>query len=266
MEDVDAIETIQTEVSTAFGVAIEKRKQIEGHLQAAITANGKCLNKLRALAEKKKLSANKTGAFSTKKKLEELLVKAKEEVKKAEKVWTDINVSAITEVFLIVSTLLFNRKFYRFNCFNYVLFLQTFGMAGPESKKRKRGDNRDNEFLTAGISSKTVSTFYDFPSNETRIISYSKSLFSRKDLNGGKKAVKAVEFSDDGSWFASGGEDFRVLLWPTDKVNDLKWKSKAEEMETKHADAIYCLAVSPNNDRIFSGGRDDKLLIHDIDT
>ena len=111
MEDVDAIETIQTEVSTAFGVAIEKRKQIEGHLQAAITANGKCLNKLRALAEKKKLSANKTGAFSTKKKLEELLVKAKEEVKKAEKVWTDINVSAITEVFLIVSTLLFNRKF-----------------------------------------------------------------------------------------------------------------------------------------------------------
>ena len=76
-----------------------------------------------------------------------------------------------------------------------------------------------------------------------------------------------VEFSDDGSLFVSGGDDDgRVLMWPTSKAVDLKWKPEATEMETKHEDYIWCMAMSSDNQRIFSGGRDSKVLIHDADT
>ena len=65
----------------------------------------------------------------------------------------------------------------------------------------------------------------------------------------------------------SGGEDGRVLLWQTDKARDTKWTPNPTSMDTLHGGYVYDLVVSPDNNRVFSsGGRDKMLLIHDIKT
>lgn len=75
-----------------------------------------------------------------------------------------------------------------------------------------------------------------------------------------------MEFSDDGSWLVSGDDDGQVLLWPTNKALDDLWTPIPTEMDTEHDDGILCLAVSPNNDQIFSCGYVKKLLINDVKT
>ena len=85
------------------------------------------------------------------------------------------------------------------------------------------------------------------------------------DCHGGGP-INTVEFSDDGSFFASGGGDGRVLLWPTEKVIEGKSIKTTTEMTTKHESFIHCIAVGPDNGRLFSGGEDDQLLIYDIKT
>ena len=34
--------------------------------------------------------------------------------------------------------------------------------------------------------------------------------------------VYTIAFSDDGSWFVLGGQDGRILLWPTNKAIDVQ--------------------------------------------
>ena len=82
--------------------------------------------------------------------------------------------------------------------------------------------------------------------------------------HGDKRGVYAVEFSDDGTLFASGGYDGRVLLWPTSRALDEKWTPSPTAMETEHNRLIWCLAMSPDNERLFSG--DNTILIHSINT
>lgn len=91
MEDVDDIKVLQTQVASTFSSAIEKRQQINGHLQTAIAANDESLKKLRSLAEKKHLPTNKIGSRFVIKKIEEVLQQAKEEVTIAEKEWNDLS-------------------------------------------------------------------------------------------------------------------------------------------------------------------------------
>ena len=92
-EDVEEIKGLQKEVSTTLSGAVKKRKDIEKHLQIAIAANGESLKKLMSLADNKLLATTnkKMGSFSTKKKLEEDVQLAKEEMTEAEKVWNELN-------------------------------------------------------------------------------------------------------------------------------------------------------------------------------
>ena len=76
--------------------------------------------------------------------------------------------------------------------------------------------------------------------------------------------------------FVSGGMDGRVLLWPTKKAAGDKWKPEPITMEIvavadgENQLSVYCLAVSPDNQIIFSGRGDDDainaLFIHDANT
>ena len=87
------------------------------------------------------------------------------------------------------------------------------------------------------------------------------SSFHCKDLLGHSRYVETVEFSDDGTLLASGGLDKIVRLWPI--------SNKAEapiEMETSHDSVVYSLAFASDNRRLFSGGSDSKILIHDVET
>ena len=108
MEDVDEVAGIKAIISVTFSQAIERRQQIEDHLKAALADNGKCLEKLRSLAEIKQLSARKTGTASSKKKLKEVLTMAKEEVKKAERLWNSLNsstsVKSVIQMFNVLET------------------------------------------------------------------------------------------------------------------------------------------------------------------
>ena len=110
---------------------------------------------------------------------------------------------------------------------------------------------------------------YRLPSTviSASLLSSSKSLRNRDLVGQHDRGVNAVEFSDDGSFFVSGGDDGRVVLWPKDKVIDKQWAPEATAMDTKHGGIAFSLAVSPDNERILSGGiKDKKLLIHDVKT
>ena len=129
-----------------------------------------------------------------------------------------------------------------------------------------RGDNGEN---STENSSRQISNFPQICCGlSVERLSSSQPLRCR-DLtgyHGDKGGVYAVEFSDDGSLFASGGYDDRVLLWSTSKSVDEKCTPNPTAMETKHDSAIWCLAMSPDNERLFSGGLDGKLLVHSTNT
>ena len=115
------------------------------------------------------------------------------------------------------------------------------------------------------------SSFYKFPSNgisAESLSSSAQSLRSRDLIGHGGETVNTVEFSDDGLWFVSSGDDGLMLLWPTDNVlNDQCTPEPIEiEIDPKHGRYIMDLAMSPGNGRIFSCGRNKKLLIHDANT
>jgi len=87
-----------------------------------------------------------------------------------------------------------------------------------------------------------------------------------EDRHGGK-GVQAVEFSDDGSYFVSDGDDDRVLLWPTSEITRGYETDRISEMKTKHQTGIVHSAIGPDNRRIVSGCEENgELLVHDTDT
>ena len=91
----------------------------------------------------------------------------------------------------------------------------------------------------------------------------SSQLFRYQELSGHTKEIYSIEFSDDGTQLISAGADKTVRLWSFNQDRG-EWNSTA--VETKHEDTICCLAFSPDNQRIFSGGFDKKIFIHDINT
>ena len=90
MEDVKAIMALLTDVSGNWSEAIEKRQQIKEFLLTVTAFNDEGLQKLRSLAGKEHLSADKMGAISAKKQLEGTLKQAKAEGGKAQKIWNDL--------------------------------------------------------------------------------------------------------------------------------------------------------------------------------
>ena len=96
---MDDIRVLQTQVASTYSQAADKRQQIQDHLETVIAANGESLKKLRSLTVKKTFSPIKTGMIPIKKKLEEDLGKAKEEVAEADKMWEDLNGTAKSKVY-----------------------------------------------------------------------------------------------------------------------------------------------------------------------
>ena len=91
----------------------------------------------------------------------------------------------------------------------------------------------------------------------------SSQLFRYQELTGHTDFIRAIEFSDDGTHLVSGGGDSTVRLWSLNQGRS-GWNST--EMETKQKTEVMYLAISPDNRRIFSGGYDEKVLIHDTTT
>jgi WD40 repeat protein len=122
-------------------------------------------------------------------------------------------------------------------------------------------------------STHTDGRFYNFSYSDK--LSSAERFASSKPLHctnlpgyhGDGKSVNAIEFSEDGSFFVSGGKDNTVLLWSTSNaINCKESRPKTIKMNTKHEYTIVFLAMTPDNERIFSGSRDKKVLLHDATT
>lgn len=90
-----------------------------------------------------------------------------------------------------------------------------------------------------------------------------KNLY-RKDLYAHYGCVNAIEFSSEGELLVSGGDDRRVLLWSLAEA--IHGKGAPVAMNSNHISNIFCLAFDSTNAKIFSGGNDDQVIVHDLKT
>lgn len=86
----------------------------------------------------------------------------------------------------------------------------------------------------------------------------------KKDMLGHFGCVNAIEFSNNGGqWLVSGGDDRRVLLWHMEKA--IHSKAKPIKLKGEHLSNIFCLAFDSTNKRVFSGGNDEQVILHDVE-
>ncbi|XP_062326392.1 DDB1- and CUL4-associated factor 5 [Osmerus eperlanus] len=89
------------------------------------------------------------------------------------------------------------------------------------------------------------------------------SLF-KKDMLGHFGCVNAIEFSNNGGeYLVSGGDDRRVLLWHMEKA--IHGRAKPLKLKGEHLSNIFCLAFDSTNRRVFSGGNDEQVILHDVE-
>ena len=145
---------------------------------------------------------------------------------------------------------------------------------GASKKNNKKASTANangklNESSVAGNSiqlplSRRISSF---ASNCSAKSKQQSQLFQSRDLPGHTGNIYTMEFSGDGRFLVSGGGDKSVRLWSLSQGTEgVDSPSKGHQMKTKHDNFVFCVAISSNNSRTFSGGDDSKVLIHDAKT
>lgn len=87
----------------------------------------------------------------------------------------------------------------------------------------------------------------------------------KKDLLGHFGCVNAIEFSNNGGqWLVSGGDDRRVLLWQMEQA--IHSRVKPVQLKGEHHSNIFCLAFNSGNTKVFSGGNDEQVILHDVES
>ncbi|XP_070973363.1 DDB1- and CUL4-associated factor 5 [Oncorhynchus clarkii lewisi] len=87
----------------------------------------------------------------------------------------------------------------------------------------------------------------------------------KKDMLGHFGCVNAIEFSNNGGeYLVSGGDDRRVLLWNMERALHAR-SAKPLKLKGEHLSNIFCLAFDSTNKRVFSGGNDEQVILHDVE-
>ncbi|XP_055853379.1 DDB1- and CUL4-associated factor 5 [Episyrphus balteatus] len=76
--------------------------------------------------------------------------------------------------------------------------------------------------------------------------------------------VNAIEFSNGGDFLASGGDDKRILIWDVEKA--IAGVEKPRVLDSEHTSNVFCLGFDRLNRKVFSGGNDDLVIVHDNET
>ena len=142
------------------------------------------------------------------------------------------------------------------------------GVSKKNKKKASEANAKSNESVARDIlqpsASRRISSFSSNCSAESK---QQSQLFQSRDLPGHTEYIYTMEFSDDGKFLVSGGRDKSVRLWSLSQgAEGGDSPIKGHQMRTKHDDIVCCLAISHDTSRIFSGGYDSKVLIHDAKT
>lgn len=96
-------------------------------------------------------------------------------------------------------------------------------------------------------------------------LTVAKNLY-KNDISQHFGCVNAIEFSKEGNFLTSGGDDRRVLLFRVDQVLVNPKEAKSTAMQKHHESNIFALAFDNSNTKIFSGGNDDATIVHQIET
>ena len=59
-----------------------------------------------------------------------------------------------------------------------------------------------------------------------------------------------------------GGDDQRVLLWNISETLIDRNEPSPVAMKAKHNSNVFCLSFSHDKSKIFSGGNDDQVIVH----
>ncbi|CAG9789403.1 unnamed protein product [Diatraea saccharalis] len=98
----------------------------------------------------------------------------------------------------------------------------------------------------------------------TKRLNAAKNLY-RRDLVCHFGCVNAIEFSSNGELLVSGGDDRRVMLWQFGQAL-LDHGKEPEQMKSLHHSNIFCLGITNDNQKIYSGGNDDTVIVHDLES
>ncbi|VDN06469.1 unnamed protein product [Thelazia callipaeda] len=88
----------------------------------------------------------------------------------------------------------------------------------------------------------------------------------QKDVKGHFGCVNAIETSLDENYLISGGDDRRVLLWRISDIHLSENPTPLAVMNEKHYSNIFTVKFSLKSDRLYSGGNDSNLFVHDVET
>jgi WD40 repeat protein/serine/threonine protein kinase len=106
-----------------------------------------------------------------------------------------------------------------------------------------------NNNLIASASADGTIVVIDIETNETR--------YSLADHTA---PVHSIDFSPDGRFLLSGGDDTRIILWSMD-TGEIE-----REFTGGHRDGVLSVAFSPDGTRAVSGSRDSTAIIWDVQT
>ncbi|UJR34147.1 hypothetical protein I4U23_021554 [Adineta vaga] len=86
-----------------------------------------------------------------------------------------------------------------------------------------------------------------------------------QDGKGHSGCVNALDFSSDGLFLATGGDDKRVLIWNMSEVLFNETNRCPIALNATHLSNIFSIKFDNQNRRIISAGNDEQILVHDIE-
>ncbi|CAF0772507.1 unnamed protein product [Rotaria sordida] len=105
-------------------------------------------------------------------------------------------------------------------------------------------------------------------SNRSKYLQHRFDLYTNlycQDGHAHSGCVNALDFSSDGIFLASGGDDKRVVIWNMTETLFNESNHLPTSLKATHLSNIFSIKFDNQNRRIISAGNDEQILIHDIE-